>query len=108
MSHAQLQIGFARAEAAHTPAARRSGPGSGVLFVAVGDPALGEIVGGHFDRYAIAGQNTNSISSQFTGKVRQHNAFLIKLDAEEAAREFFHDGPSHLDTIFLAHLPPNG
>jgi hypothetical protein len=74
--------------------------------VTIGDATLGEIIGRHLDGDPVTGQYTDTIPAELAGQVGEHNPFLVDLDAEEAAGEFLHHGPSHLNTIFLAHLPP--
>src|SRR5579883_2419047 len=76
------------------------------LFVAVGDPALGQIVGGKFQRNAIARQNADSIAAELAGQMGQYGAVLVELHAEQAAWEFFNNGASDFNIIFFAHSPP--
>jgi hypothetical protein len=66
------------------------GPGSenqqnarqGILFVAVGDPALGQVVGGKLQGHAISGQNPDAIAAEFAGQMGQYGAVLIELHAK--------------------------
>jgi hypothetical protein len=53
------------------------------------DAAFGQIVGGEFERDAVAGQNPDAISAETAGQVGQYNAIMFKLNAEQTARKLF-------------------
>ena len=65
------------------------------------DAAFGEIVRRHFQRHAVARQNTDAVAPELAGQVREHLTFLIQLDAEQAARKFFNYCTSDFDVIFF-------
>lgn len=46
------------------------------------DPALGQIVRGHLQSDAVAGQHSNAIAPQLPRQVGQHRTFLIQLDTK--------------------------
>ena len=46
-------------------------------LVAVRDPGLGQVVGAHFDRDLVAGQDTDVVHPHFPGDVGQNNGFLL-------------------------------
>jgi hypothetical protein len=73
------------------------------LLVAIRNTALGQVIRRQFQGHSIARQNADSISAQFAGKVGQDGAFLLKLNAEQSAGEFFNDGSSNFNTVFFAH-----
>lgn len=74
--------------------------------MAVRNAALGEVVWGEFQGHAIAGQHADTIAAQFAGQVREYCAFLLELNAEQSAGEFFDYGSSDFNTVFFAHYPP--
>jgi hypothetical protein len=67
------------------------------------DPALRQIVGREFQRNFVAGQNANAISSKPAGKVRQHDPFMLELNAEQTAGKFFKNRSGYFYAVFLAH-----
>lgn len=73
------------------------------LLVAVGDAAFGEVVGGHLDGDAIAGENADAIAAEFASEVGENGAFLVKLDAEEPTGKFFHNGARDFYRILFTH-----
>ena len=74
--------------------------------MAVGDPALGQVVGGKLQGDAIPGQNPDAITAELAGQMGQYGAVLVKLHAEQTAGEFFNDGACDFNVIFFAHSPP--
>ena len=80
--------------------------GPGILFVAVSNAALGEIVGGHLEGDAVSGKDADAVAPELAGQVGQDEPFGVKLDAKQAAGEFLHHGPGHFNAIFFTHLPP--
>ena len=55
----------------------------GGLLLAVGDAALGEVVGGHFHSDLVAFQDTDVILAHFAGNVAEHGGAVLQLDAEQ-------------------------
>jgi hypothetical protein len=73
------------------------------LFVAVGDPALGQIIRRHLDGDAIPGQDAYPVSAQFPGKMSEHETLGIELNAKLAGGEFLNYSSGHFNTIFFTH-----
>jgi hypothetical protein len=73
--------------------------------VAIGDPALGEVVWGEFECDPIAGEYADAIATKLAGEVCKNGAFLIELYAVETAWELFYYGSSDFYAIFFAHFP---
>jgi hypothetical protein len=73
--------------------------------MAVRNAALGQIVGGEFQRDAISGQHSNSVAAEFARKVSQYGTILVQLNAELSSRKLFYDGTSDFDAIFFTHFP---
>ncbi len=69
-----------------------------------GDAALGEIVRGEFHGDAIACEDADAVAAETAGEVGEDHAFVLKLDAEQAAGEFFEDGAGYFDAIFFAQI----
>lgn len=77
-----------------------------ILFVAVGDTALGQVVRGHLKRDTISRQYANAVAAEFAGEMRQDQTFRVELDAEKPTGEFFDHSSGHFNAIFFTHLPP--
>jgi hypothetical protein len=78
------------------------------LFMAVRNTAFGEVVGGHFEGDAIAGEYSYAVSSQLAREVGENDPLLIQLNAKQAAGKLFNDGACNFNAVFFAHLPPSG
>ena len=76
------------------------------LFVAVGNTALGEVVGGEFHGDTVTGEDTDAVAAQLAGEMRQDDALLLEQDTEESTGELFDHGSGHFDAIFFTHCPP--
>lgn len=77
------------------------------LFVTVGDTILGQIIGRHFARNPVTSQNTNAISAEFTGQVREHCPVEVQLNAKKPARNFSTIVPvTSIASSLLICLPP--
>jgi hypothetical protein len=50
--------------------------------MAVGDTAFGEVVRGQFHRYAITGEDSDSVTAEFAGQVGKNGTVGIELNAE--------------------------
>ena len=87
---------------AHRPS---GGSGGGGLLVAVGDAALGKVVGRHFQGDSVACQYADAVAAEFSGEVGQDGAVLIELYAEQTAGELFDDGSGDFNTVFFTHCP---
>ena len=74
--------------------------------MAVGDPALGQIVGRKLERDAVTRQYADAVAAKLSSQVGEDGAFLVELYTEQAAREFFNDGSSNFNAVFFAHYPP--
>ena len=74
-------------------------------LVTVGDPALCQIVRGHFECYAVSSQDANSIAPQLAGQMRQHGSLLIELNAEKSAGKLLHNRTCYFYTVFFTHSP---
>jgi hypothetical protein len=82
---------------------KKQGRNEGWLFVTVGDPALGQIVGGQLHGHTIAREDADAVSAEFAGQMGEDGAVLIQLHAEQSAGEFFDNGSSYFNAIFFAH-----
>jgi hypothetical protein len=70
--------------------------------VAERDPPLGEIVGGEFHSDAIASQNADAIAPEPSREMRENDAFMLELYAEQTAGKFFENGAGYFDAVFFA------
>jgi hypothetical protein len=77
-----------------------------LLFVAVGDSAFGQVVWGKFHCHPVTRKHADSVAAQSAREVGQNGPFLVELDAELAAGEFFNNSSGYFDAVFFAHCPP--
>jgi hypothetical protein len=62
------------------------------LFVPISDPAFGQIVGGHFNLDAVAGEDTDKIFAHLAADLCQHDVVaVIQTDAKEGIGQFVYD-----------------
>ena len=59
--------------------------------MAVGNSALGQVVGGKFQGHAVACEYADTILSKLACQVRQHHSLLVELYAEFTVRQFFYN-----------------
>jgi hypothetical protein len=74
-------------------------------LMTVGDPTLCQIVGRHFERHAISGEDANSIAPKLACQVRQHRSLLIELHTEKSAGKLLHYCSCYFYTVFFTHSP---
>ena len=72
-----------------------------LLAAAVDDAALGEIVGGHFDRHLVASQNTNVVFTHLAGNMRGHDVAGLEFDAKRRIGQGLNDLALELDCLFF-------
>src|SRR6185312_3997882 len=75
----------------------------GMSLVAVGDPALGQIVRGHFESHAVSGKDANAIAPELAGQMRQHRSLLVELNTEKSAGKLLHYRSCYFYTVFFTH-----
>src|ERR1700724_2575043 len=75
-------------------------------FEPVGNTALGQIIGSHFHKNLVAGEDADSILAHLSGGVRDDLMVVFELDAKGRIREQFDDGPWKFEQFFLRHLFP--
>src|ERR1035438_2122067 len=80
----------------------------GDLPVAEGDAAFGQVVGGQLQGDLVARQHANAVAAQPSRQMGQHDAVMVDLDAEFAARELFQNRTGYFDIVFFTHRPPWG
>jgi len=71
--------------------------------MSVGNASLGQVVGRHLERDAVACQDADAVATKSAGQMREHHALLIQLDAELPARKFLYYGSGDFNAIFFAH-----
>ena len=72
-----------------------------LLAAAVDDAALREVVGGHFDRDLVAGQNTNVVFTHLAGNMRSDDVPGLEFDAERRIGQGLDDLALELDSLFF-------
>src|SRR5690606_31973234 len=77
-----------------------------VLFEAVGDAALGQVVGGHLDQDLVACEHADTILSHAAGSMSDDLVFVFELHPEHRVGQQFRDGARELEDFFLRHSLP--
>lgn len=81
--------------------------GDSILLGTPGDPGLGQIVGRHFHRDFITGQDADEVGPQLTGNVSHNNVsiglalFIEQLDLEHRVGHGFPYDTFYFDDIFF-------
>src|SRR5690606_8042433 len=96
--------GFQRAarELAAAALGRSSGRAAG--DVAVDDAGLAQIVGGHFERDFVAGQNADVVLAHFSTGVRDDGVAVVKGDAKTGVGKDLSDESTHFNKFFFSHV----
>jgi len=71
--------------------------------VSEGDSPFGEIIRRQFQGDFVACEHADAITAQPAGQVRQHDAFVFKLNAEQPAGELLKNRASYLNDVLFAH-----
>ena len=74
------------------------------LLGAPGDAPLGEIVGGNFHRYLIAGQDADVVHAQLAGDMRQDDVAVADINPERRVGQGFDDRALKLDHIVFRQI----
>ena len=80
--------------------------GHRVLLEPVVDPALGQIVGRHFDHDAIAGQDTDAVLAHLSGGVGNDFMVVVELHAKRRVGQKLGNGAFEFQQFFLGHVTP--
>lgn len=70
----------------------------------VGDPALGQIVGGELNRYLVTAQDSNVVLSHLAGDVCSDDMSVLKLNSKLSVRQRLDDGAFHFNMIFFGQI----
>src|SRR5690606_41744608 len=73
------------------------------LLEPVGDPALGEIVRGHFNQNLVAGQHPDAILAHTAGGVGDDLVIVLELDPEGRIGKQFKDHAREFEHFFFSH-----
>ena len=74
------------------------------LLEAIVDPTLGQIIGGHLDLNAVAGQNTDAVLAHLACRMCDDLMAVFQLDPKRRiGQEFLHD-TGKFERIFLGHV----
>jgi hypothetical protein len=71
--------------------------------VAERDPALGQVVGRHFQRHVVAGDDADVVLAHLAAGVADHLVTVLQRDAKARIGQHFVDVPLHFDQFFLGH-----
>ena len=74
------------------------------LFHAIGDAALGQIVGRHLDLDLIAGQDADVVLAHTARDVRGHDMTVLELHAEHGVRQGVEHRTVHFYLIVFCHI----
>ena len=75
---------------------------------AVGDAALGQVVGRHLDEHLVARQDADAVFPHFPGRMPNDFMVVAQLHAKSRVGQKFHDRAFKLDKFFLRHATPFG
>ena len=76
---------------------------SGLLLRPEDNAGLGEVVGRHFHRHFVAGQDLDVVLAHFPGDVAEHFVPVFQFYPEGRAGEVFEDFALHLDNVVFCH-----
>ena len=71
------------------------------LFVAVNDPAPGQIVRTELNRHPVARENANEILPHASRNMSQNLMLVLQLDFEHRVWQRLYDGCHYLNRVFL-------
>src|SRR6202044_980266 len=69
----------------------------------VDDPALGEVIGRHFHRDLVAGEDADVVFPHLAGNMRGNHVAVLQLHAEGGVGQRLHYLTFHLDRVFFGH-----
>ena len=72
------------------------------LFVAIRDPALGQIVGRKLQSDAISGQHADAIAAEFSSQMGQDVLLLVELHTEQTTGKFLYNRSGDFNAIFCS------
>src|SRR5690554_2033341 len=81
----------------------RPSGGRAKLFEAVGDAALGEVIGRHFAQDLVTGEDANAILAHATGGVGDDLMVVLQLDPKGRVGKQFHYHAREFEHFFLCH-----
>ena len=76
------------------------------LFLTEDDSAFRQIVGRHFERDSIPGENADEVEPHFAADVSEDHVFVFKFDPEHGVGEQFTDDAFDFDNVFRHELRP--
>ena len=79
---------------------------SGRLFETVGDPALGQIIGGHFNQHLVTCQNANTVFPHFASRMGNDLVIIFQLNPKHRIGQQFTDHAREFEKLFLRHAKP--
>ena len=72
--------------------------------VPVGDPALGQVVGGHLDVHPVARQHPDAVLAHPAGRVGYDLVSVLKLHSERCIRQQLGDEARKLEELLFRHV----
>lgn len=76
--------------------------------MAVGDAALGQIVGRHFQHDTVSRENTNEVQTHFPGDMSKHAMTVFQFNPEHSVRQQLDDLAIYFDSVFGGHVNTSG
>jgi hypothetical protein len=80
--------------------------GKDILFVAIGNAALGQIIGRHFNKHFITGKHTNAVFAHAASGVGNNLVLVFELNAKRRVGQEFGDDTGKLQNFFFCHAVP--
>src|SRR5690606_24422964 len=78
-------------------------PVIGPSLEAIGNAALGQVIGRHLDQHAVARENTDTILTHAAGGVGNDLVLVLKLHTKHGVGQEFGDDTGELQKFFFGH-----
>src|SRR3546814_702394 len=70
---------------------------------AIGDPTLGQVIGGEFDEHFVAHENADAVLAHLAGRVTQNLVIIFQFDAKHRVGQQFDHLAAHFQKFFFRH-----
>jgi len=78
------------------------------VFVPVGDPTFGQVVGGHLHHDFVSRENANKVQPHLPGNVSEDAVSVRQFDSEHGVREQLDNFAFYFNSVFLGHVNTSG
>ncbi|VVT10881.1 conserved hypothetical protein [Sphingomonas sp. EC-HK361] len=74
---------------------------------AIGDAALGQIVGRQFDQHFVADEHADAVLAHLSGRVTEDFVIILEPDAEHRVGQKLDHLAAHFEELFLGQTKPS-